>query len=685
MNKFFIFLLFISFQASAQNKAADTSNVLENIIINAYENNRKLIDVPAAISLVGNRELNRYDNTSIVEALNVKPGVRMDERSPGSYRINIRGSSLRSPFGVRNVKIYYNGIPFTDPGGTSYLNQLGFYNIQSLEIIKGPAGSIYGAGTGGVLLMNSDSKQFKPGVSIDYNMGSYGLQNIHVNVSLGDSNVQNSLNYQHQKADGYRENTAMKRDVVSWDVQLRKNERYLLSSHFLFGDLTYQTPGGLSKAAYDANPRSARTRAGTSPSAQEAKATFYAKTFLAGLSLEQKISKEWKNTSSIYAAYSQNRNPNFRNYSRTSEPHFGGRTLFQWNKSLGNTQLTLNTGAEFQQSFNTQRVYKNISGEPGALQTDDEIYNTQGFLFAQGNLELKDGWIVTAGASLNESVMKFERLSILHPQKEERNFKNEIAPRLAILKKLYKNISVYGNIARGFSAPSTAELLPSTDVWNTALQAESGINYELGSRGNLFRNKLYYDVNAYYYRLKNAIIQKRDTSGADYFDNAGSANQYGLEAYLSYEIMNNPFAFFNYVYVYLSSTTNNYHYDEYAVAGKDYSGNKMPGVAPQTIAAGMDIKTSSGFYGNANFFHSSKILLNDANTDAASSYNLVAIKVGYKAALCNKTSFELFAGVQNLLDERYSLGNDINAFGGLYYNAAPGRNFYAGVGLRFAK
>ena len=238
MNKFFIFLLFISFQASAQNKAADTSNVLENIIINAYENNRKLIDVPAAISLVGNRELNRYDNTSIVEALNVKPGVRMDERSPGSYRINIRGSSLRSPFGVRNVKIYYNGIPFTDPGGTSYLNQLGFYNIQSLEIIKGPAGSIYGAGTGGVLLMNSDSKQFKPGVSIDYNMGSYGLQNIHVNVSLGDSNVQNSLNYQHQKADGYRENTAMKRDVVSWDVQLRKNERYLLSSHFLFGDLT---------------------------------------------------------------------------------------------------------------------------------------------------------------------------------------------------------------------------------------------------------------------------------------------------------------------------------------------------------------------------------------------------------------------------------------------------------------
>ena len=685
MNKFFCFLLLISFQVSAQQNPTDTVEVLENVIINAYENNRKLIEVPAAISLVTNRDLNRYDNTTIVEALNVKPGVRMDERSPGSYRMNIRGSSLRSPFGVRNVKIYYNGIPFTDPGGTSYLNQLGFYNVQSVEIIKGPAGSSYGAGTGGVLLMNSDPKQFRPGVSLDYNMGSYGLQNFHVNARLGDSILQNIINYQHQTSDGYRDNTAMSRDVVSWDVQFRKNDRYILSSHFLFGDLTYQTPGGLTKAEFDANPRSARPKVGMSPSAQEAQATFYAKTFLAGLSLEQKISNEWKNTTSIYGAYSQNRNPNFRNYSRTSEPHFGGRTMFQWNKVLGNTQLTLNTGAEFQQSFNTQRVYKNIGGEPGELQTDDEIYNTQGFVFAQGNLEIPGGWIVTAGASLNKSIMKFQRLSILKPQNEERNFKNEIAPRLAILKKVHKNISIYGNIARGFSAPSTGELLPSTDVWNTELQAESGLNYELGSRGSLFRNKFYFDINAYYYRLKNAIIQKRDASGGDYFDNAGSANQLGLEAFLSYELMNNPFGFINYGNVYLSSTTNDFHYDEYSVGAKDYSGNKMPGVAPQTIAAGVDIKTSAGLYGSATFFHSGRILLNDANTDEASAYNLVGIKMGYKQSLSNKTSFELFAGAQNLLDERYSLGNDINAFGGRYYNAAPGRNFYVGVGLRLDK
>ena len=74
----------------------------------------------------------------------------MEERSPGSYRMNIRGSTLRSPFGVRNVKIYWDEIPFTDAGGNTYLNQLSYYNFNSLEVIKGPGGSVYGAGTGGV-------------------------------------------------------------------------------------------------------------------------------------------------------------------------------------------------------------------------------------------------------------------------------------------------------------------------------------------------------------------------------------------------------------------------------------------------------------------------------------------------------------------------------------------------------
>jgi hypothetical protein len=117
---------------------------LNEVIIKAYEQNRKLTEVGAPVNVVSKASLNRFANISILPALNTNPGVRMEERSPGSYRLNIRGSSIRSPFGVRDVKIYWNEIPLTDPGGNTYLNELGFYNFQSLEIIKGTAGSLYG-------------------------------------------------------------------------------------------------------------------------------------------------------------------------------------------------------------------------------------------------------------------------------------------------------------------------------------------------------------------------------------------------------------------------------------------------------------------------------------------------------------------------------------------------------------
>jgi iron complex outermembrane receptor protein len=41
--------------------------------------------------------------------------------------------------------------------------------------------------------------------------------------------------------------------------------------------------------------------------------------------------------------------------------------------------------------------------------------------------------------------------------------------------------------------------------------------------------------------------------------------------------------------------------------------------------------------------------------------------------------FQLYAGVDNLLNQTYSLGNDINGFGGRYFNVAAGRNYFAGV------
>ncbi|HWJ28547.1 MAG TPA: Plug domain-containing protein, partial [Flavisolibacter sp.] len=121
----FLFFSCIYQFSSAQNNQPDTtSQKLEEVIIRSYEQNTRLKDIPAAVNYIGKNVFDRYRNISSVQAVNTSPGARMEERSPGSYRFTIRGSSLRSPFGVRNVKVYYNDLILTDPTGNTYLNQL---------------------------------------------------------------------------------------------------------------------------------------------------------------------------------------------------------------------------------------------------------------------------------------------------------------------------------------------------------------------------------------------------------------------------------------------------------------------------------------------------------------------------------------------------------------------------------
>ena len=116
---------------------------LDSIVVTGYDSEQRLKSVPGAIHVLNRDRLISFDQERILTSVNSLPGVRFEERSPGSYRLAIRGSMLRSPFGVRNIKVYWNGIPFTDPTGSTALNLLDNINMQHLEVIKGPAGSVY--------------------------------------------------------------------------------------------------------------------------------------------------------------------------------------------------------------------------------------------------------------------------------------------------------------------------------------------------------------------------------------------------------------------------------------------------------------------------------------------------------------------------------------------------------------
>ncbi len=670
--------------AHAQNSPHhDSASTLQTVIVKAYEQNRQLQEVSAAINVINTAQLERYNNTSLLPALNATPGVHMEERSPGSYRLNIRGSTLRSPFGVRNVKVYWNGIPFTDPGGNTYLNQLSYFNVKSIEVLKGPASSLYGAGTGGAVLINSQTNKREPGINLQYSTGSFNLQNINAQVTTGNADHNNTFGYTHQTSDGYRHHTRMRRDVATWETQAIANEKQQLSASVLYGDLYYQTPGGLTTAQFHNNPRSARPAAGAFPGADDAQAAIYQKTFLAGINHRYRFTEHLQNTTVVYGAFSNIKNPTFRNYERRTEPHFGGRTVFTFDKQWEESSLQVSFGGEGQRGFFNTKTFANAGGNPDTVQTDDDIDNYIYSGFVQGDIHLPGGWSVSAGVSINKSSVTITRLTGEQTGKLTANFNSEWAPRLAISKILIPGVLVYTSVSRGFSPPGTGEILPSTSIINTSLQAEHGVNYEAGFKSSWLQQRLYVEVNAFHYQLKNAIVQRRDASGADYFENAGSTRQQGIESQASYQLLPNSNRFVNNVRLWASHTWNKFRYQDFKVIATDFSGKNLPGIAEHILTAGLDITTRPGLYLNLTWFYSDPTALNDANTEMAASYNLAGGRTGWRTPLSKSIMMDLFAGVDNLFDVTYSLGNDINAAGGRYYNTAPGVNYFGGVSFRY--
>ncbi len=670
---------------TAQTEPTDSIKHLPGIIVKAYEQNRSLIDVAAPVSVTGQVQLNRFGNMSILPALNITPGVSMEERSPGSYRLNIRGSSLRSPFGVRDVKIYLDDIPLTDPTGNTYLNQLSFYNFNSIEIIKGPASSLYGAGIGGAMLIHTLPSNWNKGISLAYTMGSFNTNNLNVNVKTGDSDHENSFNYSHQTSDGYRQQAKMRRDIATWESLLKVNNKQTLHAYMSYSDLYYETPGGLTLAQYNTDRKQARPGSGSQPGAVQNKAAIYQKIFLAGFSNEYEFNDHWHNTTSLYGSYTDFVNPGIRVYEYRKEPHFGGRSVFEYKKQIGNTNLQLDFGTEAQKGFFNTRDYGNKLGVADSLQSDDNLNNWQYMLFAQADFELPHGWTITGGVSLNKSSIQLVHLSSRPSTTQKRIFKNQLPPHIAVLKQLKKNVSVYGSVARGFSPPTVSEVLRSDGLFGTNLQPEDGMDYEVGIKGALLHNKLYFDISGFFFDLKNTIVQRIDINGVYYYVNAGSTKQNGVETFASYQLADMPHHFITSAKVWASYAWHDFHYGDFKQVSTDFSKNKLPGAAPNIVVAGLDIASKAGVYINVTYNYTDKIALNDANSAYASSYNLLGARLGYKKDFSSKISAEIFAGAENIFDTKYSLGNDINAAVGRYYNAAPGRNYYAGLVFNFIK
>lgn len=675
-------VLLLSLNSGVSQTKTDSVQRMDEVVVRGYISEQALLKVPSSVSVISNKALRDQPGISMLPAFNSIAGIRMEERSPGSYRLSIRGSLLRSPFGVRNVKVYMDDFPLTDAGGNTYLNSLDVGSINNIEILKGPDGSLFGANSGGVVLLNPfDKHSDSSWASANITSGSYGLFQEKIALQKKWANNYLNVNHSYQTSDGYREHSSMQRHYgqvgYRWNYSKFSQVRFLA----LYSDLDYQTPGGLTAVQYAANPKLARPSTATVAGPVAQKARIENKTFFGGVANETNLSRNFRHVLALFGSHTDFLNPFITNYEVRDEGTLGLRTYFELAGSADKTvNWKWNAGLELQGTNADIANYDNNRGVKGNSRAQDDIISQQFFYFTRFSASLDERLTAEVAASFNYYKYEFDKDVQTATSHSVRKFDPQLMPRFALSYQVSQMMALRASVSRGYSNPTIAEVRASDNKINTNLESETGWNYEGGIRLRDKTDRFWLDASLFNYRLQNAIVRRVNASDTEFYLNAGGTKQSGFETQASYWLIHpGTNGVISGLQLQNSYTLSKYYFRNYLNGMVNYSGNRLTGVPRGVVITGLDLRIEKSFYLFAQHNYTSKIPLNDANSLFATDYNLIHFKTGWRRSTPGKPTLDIFAGVDNLLNEDYSLGNDLNAFGGRYFNAAPRRNFFGGL------
>ncbi|MCE3260116.1 MAG: TonB-dependent receptor [Bacteroidetes bacterium] len=318
------------------------------------------------------------------------------------------------------------------------------------------------------------------------------------------------------------------------------------------------------------------------------------------------------------------------------------------------------------------------------LRVSDEADVFRASAFARVSTDLFRFISLDAALSYNydrlDFIRKFPATNVLHTKSPQPQF----MPRVAASFRLHKTVSLRAIVSKGYSPPSLQESRSSNNELNLALQPETGWNYESGIRISTEDRRFNFDVAAFYYELSDAIVRRLDTTGTEYFINSGKTFQPGLESQISYEfIQPGTSSFLRGFRIASAYTFYRFQFGDFNNGAADIQNRYLTGVPQHVSVTDILMKFPFDFYFMIKYNYTDQIPLNDLNTEYAKEYHLLQAKAGWQLRKTERLILDVNIGADNILNEKYSLGNDINAAGNRYYNAAPPANYFAKLTIGF--
>lgn len=494
--------------------------------------------LPEATTVVGSEQIDARSAEHLEQILSFAPNVNFSSGSSRGRYYLIRGIGERSQFIDPinpSVGLMIDGIDMTGLGAAATL-----FDIQQVEILRGPQGTRFGANSlGGLINITSTDPTAHEEGYISAKVGNYGTFGQGAALSGGlAENVQGRIAVNHFQSDGYMENDYLGRKdtnnfnetVLRGKLAWQPNDDSELKLTYLFADVN----NGFDAFTVDNSRTSLADEPGKDKQETHALALTYQQKLNQAVNLETTISGSTNDA--VYSFDEDWVNPI---YGELWGSYFDG---YQRTFNRGSMDLRLLSGTEgriFNKSTDwvvgiyamgrNERLERNRRKPSGWSEYNNKLSTSSYSLYSELSTQLSNNSRLIYGARVEQWKNDFNTSEAVEDSTDEWLAGGKVT----FEQMLGLNHLAYLSYARGYKAGGVNSD-PDVNAANRTFDTEHNNTYELGLKSSLLNDSLSTRMAVFYIQrldqqVKSSYAVPNTIEFQDYLANAAEGRNYGVE------------------------------------------------------------------------------------------------------------------------------------------------------------